>query len=94
MPKIGAGTRHVLIAIAALLGVTLPHAVSSAAPVAQDAAPPTREDREARAYELDQLKPLFDKCYEAGSDYYKNGWRSEALWCFDRATKLLPEAGN
>jgi len=60
------------------------------------ARPPAQADaaRDARQYEIEQLRPLFDKAYEAGADYYKNGWRSEALWCFERATLLLPEAGN
>ncbi len=53
-----------------------------------------RAERDAREFEAKHLRPIFDKCYEAGSDYYRNGWRSEALWCFDRATKILPEAGN
>jgi hypothetical protein len=51
-------------------------------------------DEDARSYELDVLKPVFEKYYQAGSDYYRNGWRNEALWCFERATKLLPEFGG
>ena len=77
-----------LLLATAVVAVVAAAAPQRAAP--QQAAP----DREARQYEIEQLKPLFDKAYEAGSDYYRNGWRSEALWCFDRATKLLPEAGN
>lgn len=73
-----------LVALAALL-VAAPRAA------AQEG---ERELRDARAWEIEQLRPLFDKAYEAGSDYYKNGWRSEALWCFERATTILPEAGN
>jgi hypothetical protein len=46
---------------------------------------------EARAYELDVLKNVFEKYFQAGSDYYQNGWRSEALWCFERATQVRPE---
>ncbi len=87
MPSLWVSVRLRRLAASSLLALALPFA-------AQDAEPVTRETREARQYELAQLKPLFDKCYEAGSDYYKNGWRSEALWCFERATKLLPEAGN
>ncbi len=60
------------------------------------ASPPqaARADAEARRFEHDALESVFEKYYEAGSDYYKNGWRNEALWCFERATKVLPEFGG
>lgn len=67
-------------------------AVAFAGATAHGAArPQSRAQSAARAYELELLKPVFDKCYEAGSDYYKNGWRNEALWCFERAARILPE---
>jgi hypothetical protein len=59
-----------------------------------DAEKPALLDHDTRKYELDVLKPVFDKYYEAGSGYYEGGWRGEALWCFDRATELIPEAGG
>jgi hypothetical protein len=59
-----------------------------------DGEKPALLDPDTRKQELDVLKPVFDKYYEAGSGYYEGSWRGEALWCFDRATELIPEAGG
>jgi hypothetical protein len=67
--------------------------------VAAVAAPPIAGAQSAltpdeRKQELELLKPVFDKYYEAGSGYYEGGWRAEALFCFERATEILPEFGG
>jgi hypothetical protein len=59
-----------------------------------DGEKPALLDPDTRKQELDVLKPVFDKYYEAGSGYYEGSWRGEALWCFERAIELIPEAGG
>jgi hypothetical protein len=85
MRKLSSSSSAVLAALAAFLGIAAASSPSAARPLAA-------LQQDPRQHELEILKPVFDKYYEAGSDYYRSGWRSEALWCFDRATKLMPEA--
>jgi len=81
-----------LLTIAGAVGSPEPAALAFPTRLVPSRSPGSGDD--PREYELEILKPVFDKYYQAGSDYYKNGWRNEALWCLDRAAKILPEFGG
>lgn len=91
------GARVLALVRLGVVAVAVPFLVvfgAVAASAQTDAKRPALLDPDSRKFELDALKPVFDKYYEAGSGYYEGGWRGEALWCFERATEVIPEAGN